>query len=260
MEVAVGAPDRPIWAREFRGVVAPRASVDRRTGRWHLLGTDVDGLIVHAEGTIGRAAVDERRWRGPVGSGYVHPVAVDEDKSVVLVTRYDTDFLADTSLWQWWLLLSPGFRAATDVGLWTAAGNSQVGASRLDLNCHPLVVDSRRGLCSAFDGFDTRIVTLDAASGRVLPLAAFDGQFVPMGSSQAGWIEGWWQSAAVALRLDTRDLFQVDPGAASWVIRLAAGDTKLAALVTDGDSYAVQVYDLPAAPQSSENALSVARR
>jgi len=101
-------------------------------------------------------------------------------------------------------------RDCTSWTIWTVGpdGASDLGTSRLELECRPLPL-AERGACQIFDASRTRFFTMDAAAGDITAVASVPGRFLVSDEPQGSWITGWYQSEFVAVRLDPVDAIRI---------------------------------------------------
>lgn len=115
--------------------------------------------------------------------------------------------------------------------------------SQLDVNCSANGAVGRI-LCSAFDGRRTRYLHVgdDAA---VNPIAMLPGEFMEMGRTPDGWVTGWWNLRATALRLDTGEAIQIEPEEGTRPSHLAPADGLIGAMSYEAGRQVVRIYSLP---------------
>lgn len=243
-----------VWQLGIADLTAPSLSFDRVTRHWRVIGWSPDRAIVRVQGSIGGSDIQRKRW--PVAEtrgSYVSALTTVGDDALVVETRYERPPLDRLIPWQWtWARgLVRGYSPVSRYSLLSDRGHHRLGESRLDVNCLADVLVNAGLVCTAYDGTRTRIVTIDAATGRVDGIAFLEGQFMSDQNAVRGWLTGWAGSRPVAIRLSTREVLHVDDRAALLSI---AGD-RLAALTFLHDRLTVRLYPLPPDLQAAGVAL-----
>ena len=141
------------------------------------------------------------------------------------------------------------------LGLLFNAGNQQskywsigddgvrpLGSSRLGASCTS-GLDAAGLACSVFDGTRTRFFRLAADTGAVTGLGWLDGRFIGNGEAVDGWRTGWIGSTAVAIDLFSGRVLRV-PRSEGSVGQLAVSGKRLAAIVFDGGSSHLRIYEI----------------
>ena len=242
--VRLDSPEVVVWQLGIEDLTAPSLSFDRVTRDWHVIGWSPDRSIVRVQGSIGESAIQRKRW--PVAqtrNSYVNALTTVGDDALVVERQYERPLLDRLIPWQWtWarVLIRP-YSPVSRYSLLNDHGHQTLGESRLDVDCHAEVLVHAGLTCTAYDGTRTRIVTIDAATGRVDGIGFLDGQFVSDQNVVRGWLTGWAGSRAVAIRLSTREVLYVDDRATLLSI---AGD-RLAALTFLNDRLTVRLYPQP---------------
>jgi Zn-dependent protease with chaperone function len=206
--VRLSASRDVIWQQFLEDLSAPKLSFDRPTGRWRVLGWGHDESIVRVEGSIGAPDVQKTRWPAAYTRGrYIDALTTAGPDVLVVETRYDRGPLEHLIPWRWtWarLLLQP-YNQVSHYATLSDHGRRAFGESRLGVDCMTDVLDA--GLvCSVFDGTRTRILKIDAATGKVEGIGFLDGHFVSDRNVARGWLTGWAASRPVAIRLSTREV------------------------------------------------------
>ena len=101
-------------------------------------------------------------------------------------------------------------------------------------------------ICAAYDGTRTRISSLAISAGRILPLAIVPGRFTPSAAhTTPGWLTGWRDRSAMAIRLDPLTAYEVPVNRGEYVRSIAGAGGRVAAVVSTGDQSRIVVYQLP---------------
>ncbi len=238
------SPHGVVWQLGIEDLTAPSLSFERVTRVWRVVGWSADRSIVRVQGSIGGAEFQRKRW--PVAqdrASYVDALTTVGNDALVVERRYERPLLDRLIPWQWtWarVLMQP-YNPVSRYSLLSESGYQTLGESRLDVDCLADVLVNAGLACTAYDGTRTRIVTIDAATGRIDGIAFLDGPFVSDQNVVRGWLTGWAGSRPVAIRLSTREVLYVDGRATLLSI---AGD-HLAALSFLDERLTVRLYPLP---------------
>jgi hypothetical protein len=116
-----------------------------------------------------------------------------------------------------------------------------LGSSRLGASCAAGLEGALA--CSVYDGTRTRFFRLAADSGTVTGFGWLDGRFIGNGAVADGWRTGWIGSTAVAIDLLNARVLRV-PRSEGRVGQLAVSGRRLAAMVFDGGSYHLRIYEI----------------
>jgi hypothetical protein len=101
--------------------------------------------------------------------------------------------------------------------------------------------------CAAFDGTRTRLSRISIVSGSILPLAILQGRFTAYSiHGSAGWLTGWRDRSAIAIRLDTMNAFELPPAGGRYVSSMSGSRDRVAAIESNGDQFTLAVYPLAA--------------
>ena len=244
-EIALDQPPAIVREHRFEDLAGPGLIVNSDSRRWGIVGWNGRD-IVSAESDGEGGLQPERRWTIHEESDYLTPVALtplgsDPSGPIVLETLYDPP---PTMLWRLRMAaaMAPVFNGESRLWRVSAEGREDLLRSRLDVNCSAYGA-AGRAMCTAFDGRRTRFLTVgpDAA---VDPMAMLPGQFIEMGRTSDGWITGWWNRRATALRLDTGEAFQVAPEEGQQPSLLAPADGLIGALSYEPGRQVVRLYRL----------------
>jgi hypothetical protein len=117
--------------------------------------------------------------------------------------------------------------------------------STLDTSCVNDADDEGRIVCAAFDGIATHVLAIDPDTGAIAPIGTLTGRFQPEQGTTPGWIAGWWNGCAAALRLATRDAIVPATADDDDSLTVAATDAVLATAGYGTHTSTVRVYSLP---------------
>jgi len=208
-EVLVAAPETAGWKLPITNLAAPVMSLDAKSKRWRLTSRGGVDVVEAREGVIGTEEVASYRWNVPEGhSALFMPIARSGDRVLAVEPRPDLAFPATDPLGAFVFVLASGSQWRSTI--WTVGpdGASDLGTSRLELECRPLPL-AERGACQIFDASRTRFFTMDAAAGDITAVASVPGRFLVSDEPQDSWITGWYQSEFVAVRLDPVDAIRI---------------------------------------------------
>jgi hypothetical protein len=244
----VGLGPRPAVVREhrFEDLAGAALVVGTSAGQWGIVGWNGRDLASVESGN--GELRPERRWTIDEDSDDLTPLALtplgaDASGPVILETLYDSPA---GLLWRLRMAASammPVFN--TESRLWqvSADGRKTLVRSRLAVNCSAGGM-AGRVLCSAFDGRRTRFLAV-GPDDAVDPIAMLRGEFFEMGRTPDGWITGWWNRRATAVRLDTGEAFQFAPEEGTRPSHLAPADRVIGAMSYEAGRQVVRVYALP---------------
>ena len=223
-EVLVAAPEAAGWQLRVTGLSTPTVSLHPKSKRWRLASrAGVNTMEAH-EGTIGTEQIARYRWSVPGGhSSLFMPIALSGERALALEPRPDLTLPATDPLGAFVFVLASGPRWRSTIWTLGPDGASDLGTSRLELECHPLPL-AERGACQIFDASRTRFFTMDAVTGAITPVASLPGRFFVGDEPQGSWITGWYESGSVAVRLDPVDAIRVDGPDGARAHMLSASD------------------------------------
>ena len=243
-QIRIEPPHEELWRQRVPQVFRGTLSIVRGTNQWRLNGFDREEAIVHAEGTIGTSALRERRWpAGYTRDAWIEALSTDGRDPLVVETSYDNgvfDYLPGRA-WALGLLLNAGNRQSR---YWSIGDNGvkPLGSSRLGASC-AAGLDAGALACSVFDGTRTRFFRLAADTGAVTGFGWLDGRFTGNGDVVDGWRTGWIGSTAVAIDLLNGRVVRL-PRSEGAVGQLAVSGRRLAAIVFDGGSSHLRIYEI----------------
>jgi hypothetical protein len=242
-QVRIDPPHEELWRQPVPDLYRGTLSIVRGTGKWRVNGFDREEALVHAEGTIGTSELRERRWpAGYTRDAWIEAVTADGRDPLVIETSYDNglfDYLPSRA-WALGLLLNTGSQQSR---YWSIGDNrvKPLGSSRLGASCAAGLEGALA--CSVYDGTRTRFFRLAADSGTVTGFGWLDGRFIGNGAVADGWRTGWIGSTAVAIDLLNARVLRV-PRSEGRVGQLAVSGRRLAAMVFDGGSYHLRIYEI----------------
>jgi heat shock protein HtpX len=208
-EVLVDAPEAQGWHVQVTGLTAPAVSLDQRSKRWRLTSRAGVTVVEARDGVIGTDEITRHRWSIPAGrTSPLMPIALSGDRALVLEPRPDLASPVIDPLGALVFVLASAPRWRSTIWVLGPDGASELGTSRLELECHPLSL-ADRGACQIFDASRTRFFAMDAGAGHITPVTSLRGRFFVGKEPQDSWITGWYQSSLVAVRLDPVDAIRV---------------------------------------------------
>jgi Zn-dependent protease with chaperone function len=237
-QLRAAAPQRPVWEHHVRNVLDARLTVDRAAVRWQLVGEHA-GQIVRVEGAIG-GPEDRREVVGPRETA-LPAVAAAGDATIGVESDYEPGLAQRVGLWQLALLM-PGTRMTTRIWRRTPTARVELGASQAETRCSADDLRPGRMACIAFDGTRSRIVALDARSGGASPVAVLSGRLFSYTRVSGGWLTGWHEGAALAIRLDTGEVVRMADGADEVVTSLSPADSVMGAVIYRESASLVRLY------------------
>lgn len=256
-QVRIEPPHQELWRQLVPHVYRGTLSIVRRTGEWRVNGFDREEAIVHAEGMIGTSDLRERRWpAGYTRDAWIEAVSADGGDPLVVETSYNNGLFEylPSRVWALGLLLNAGNQQSK---YWSIGENGvrPLGSSRLGASCTS-GLDAGALACSVYDGTRTRFFRLAADTGAVTGLGWLDGRFIANGEAVDGWRTGWIGSTAVAIDLFNGRVLRV-PRSEGAVGQLAVSGKRLAAIVFDGGSSHLRIYEIdPADDEDGRRAKS----
>jgi hypothetical protein len=208
-EVLVSAPDAARWQLRVTGLPMPAVSLDAKSQRWRLASRAGADAVEAREGVIGTEQISSYRWPVPEGHGAPFmPIALSGDRALALEPRPDLAVPIGDPLGAFMFVLASGARWRSTIWSLGPDGVSDLGTSRLELECHVLPI-ADRGACQIFDASRTRFFTMDAATRGITAVASLPGRFLVGEEPQGNWITGRYQSSLVAVRLAPADAIRI---------------------------------------------------
>jgi hypothetical protein len=136
------------------------------------------------------------------------PIALAADRALVMEPRFDLASPMASPFGAFMYVLASGPRWRSTIWALGPEGASDLGTSRLELQCQPLPL-SGRGVCHIFDASRTRFFTLDAGTREFTAVSALPGRFFMGEEPHGAWITGWYQSDLVAIRPGPADAVRI---------------------------------------------------
>ena len=200
---------------------------------------------MRVEGVLGASGVQRMRWPAEnTFGGYARAVTSAGSDMLVFETRYDTSPLARVLPWQWTGGLVEPFNQVSRFTTVSDSGRRTFGESRLDVDCMADVLSAGGLVCSVYDGTRTHIVQIAGRTGNVEGIGWLDGRFYSNQNVVRGWLTGWADRGAVAIRVTTGEVVQM-PESAGAVSSVSVAGDRLAAVTMADDRFTVRVYPLP---------------
>jgi hypothetical protein len=168
-------------------------------------------------------------------------VATGETSAVLVETRFDAETFNGETLARLLDVFNP-YAMYTRVWHLEQDRHTQIGTSYLADQCFPNVYSEDRLVCAAFDGMRTHLVTIDAATAKVEPLATLDGHFSSYGHQSAGWLTGWWNATPAAIRLRTREAFTTPDDSEDRAVGATVSEQWIGSIVSQGRGARVLLY------------------
>jgi hypothetical protein len=245
-EIALDQPPTSVREHRFEDLAGPDLIVDSDRRRWGIVGWNGSDIVA-AESDGEGGLQPERRWTIHQESDALTSVAMTPLGSyasgpMVLETLYDPP---PARLWRLRMAaaaMAPVFHGESRFWRAAAEGREDLLRSRLDVNCSAYGA-AGRVMCTAFDGRRTRFLTV-GPDAVVEPVAMLPGGFIEMGRTSDGWMTGWWNRRATALRLETGEAFQVAPEEGRQASLLAPADGLIGALIYEPARQVVRLYRL----------------
>jgi Zn-dependent protease with chaperone function len=208
-EVAVATPETAGWRLSVMGLSAPVVSLDTRSRRWRLASRAGIDVVEAREGVIGTEQISSYHWNVPArhGSPFI-PIALAGDRALAIEPRPDLAAPITNPLGALVFVLASGQRWRSTIWALGPDGATDLGTSRLELECHLLPL-ADRGACHIFDASRTRFFAIDGATRGITAVASLPGRFFMGDEPHGAWITGWHQSAPTAVRLAPVDAIRV---------------------------------------------------
>ena len=209
-ELLVTAPETAGWQLHVTGLPTPVVSLDRPSRRWRLANRAGLNAVEAKEGVVGTDQISAYQWNVPQRQGAAFmPIALAGDRALAIEPRADLSSAITNPFGALVFVLAsaPHWRST----LWALGpeGASDLGTSRLELQCHMLPLDDR-GVCHIFDASRTRFFTVDATTRDIAPIASLPGRFFSSEEARGTWITGWYRSSPIAVRLGPADAIRIE--------------------------------------------------
>jgi Zn-dependent protease with chaperone function len=196
------------WRQAVPDILSPTLTYQTQSNRWTAIGRDGRGRFVRATGTVGGDDMQRTVWPvPPERNGWFENLAARGGALLAVENQTEPGLLPPARLLAGatWLTRT---HSRSRVWLLRDGASSVIARSVLETWCVSDALGDDRLVCAAFDGADTRIVALDPETGSVTALAMITGRFRPDDVAAHGWLMGWSNAGAVALRLATREMIQ----------------------------------------------------
>lgn len=226
--VDVATPSTTVWTLALPPLVAPELSVDPSARTWRVMGRELRGTVVSAEGSIDGGEPRVERWSAAVVQA-AQPLGASGRKLTVMDHDYDPA-LAGLG----WSLMPyvHMMRSRSQVWRVTAQVREAVATSEFALDCRDAPIDPGTPVCTLYDGHRTHVVSLDLATRATRGLARVPEQLFVTGASR-GWLTAWSERGRpVAVHLESGALVspslaaderaRVMAGAGPWVAVVSA--------------------------------------
>jgi Zn-dependent protease with chaperone function len=231
-QVPVSALNETVWQQYLRDVRGASLSFDPATARWTVTGWNHQRGITRVSGRLGEQAIDRHQWPAHhTQRAYVSGLITSGNNAVVVETRYHGGLSEGFVPARWrWLLMLGGYNQESQFWLVGDRDRRDIGSSRLGAKCNAGITERDALLCTVYDGTRTRLLTIDAATGTIEPIAFVDGRFFPDDNAVKGWLTGWADSRLVAIHLATKRAF-TPPAGEKMVTTFAPSQDRLAVVV-----------------------------
>ncbi len=208
-EVLVAAPDTAGWQLRVTGMSTPAVSLDAKSRRWRLASRAGVNEVEAREGVVGTDQVNSYRWSVPTGrmTPFI-PIALSGDRALAVEPRPDLSSPISDPLGAFMFVFASAPRWRSTIWALGPDGASDLGTSRLELQCHVLPL-ADRGACHIFDASRTRFFAIDAQTRGITAAASLPGRFFAGEDPQGAWLTGWYQSSPIAVRLAPADAIRV---------------------------------------------------
>jgi Zn-dependent protease with chaperone function len=229
------------------GVNFAIVGVSQRTSRWSVLGTGANEEIVRIEGSLAGEPDVETRWPRatlPSSTGWVQPVAASDAFVLMRRQRYHAGPFGYGYLAAVFTLFTPTW---TESDFWISGDDDSrrtLGTSGLTIDCSMRTIDDRP-LCTAFDGSDTTVFSVDMGKGHLDAAATLHGHFSAGVGDASGWTAGRWDGHPIAFRTGAAQAWRIRVGDDEWVRAAAANDHIIATIGTSGTRSMVRTYATP---------------
>jgi Zn-dependent protease with chaperone function len=223
-EVLAAAPESATWQLRVTGVSTPAVSLDANSRRWRLASRAGVNVVEAREGVIGTEQINSYQWNVPTGrmTPFI-PIALSGDRAIAIEPRPDLATPVSDPLGAFVFVLASAPRWRSTIWAVGPDGASDLGTSRLELQCHVLPLADRGG-CHIFDASRTRFFAVDAETRGITTVASLPGRFYADHEQQSGWITGWHEAGPVAVRLSPADAIRVTDQLGARAHMLAVSD------------------------------------
>lgn len=244
-ELSAAAPNDVMWRERVSRVRSGTLSYSPSTHVWQIHGWSNGRTLVSVRGGLESGVSGRTEWTVPNHEGWISEVMASDRHALLVDTSYDASLFDDEDPFRVIdRLLEP--RSSARVWRMDERTATLAAESHLDnVRCSAGEAVPGSLVCAAFDGLRTRLVSVSAETGRVTPLSALDGWFLPSNRTTAGWITGSIKWTPVALRTSTNEMLRLPSHRHEWTRAIAAAADTIVT-VANGDANVVRVYRLPA--------------
>ena len=233
------AENREVWTLRVP-VRWADLSIDQSSRRWRLLGQTGDADIVSAEGHIGKPDIRLSQWKVPDDTHHLHPLAVSSGSVIALETRPAE--IAQIMRLLPWPALWPLGRAESSLWRLSDRGGEVFAVSKAELRCHASPAFDEPSACAAFDGTRTRFFTLNPQTRALTPHTSIVGHLYLYGMDDRGWVNGWWDDTALALRPATQEAIRLSGHAGEQPHQVAVGRSAVAGIFSNGGTVTIRIH------------------
>jgi Zn-dependent protease with chaperone function len=243
-EVTAATPADVRWRQRIPHIRSGTLSYAPSMHEWQIRGWSDGRTLVSIRGRLDSGIQTRTEWPVPNREGWVSAVATSERQALIVDASYYPGLFDDDPFRVFERLLGPRYSAR--VWRMDDRGAILTAESRLG-NVRCSFGDAVPGslVCAAFDGVLTRIASVSAETGRVVPLSSIEARFVPSDRTAAGWITGSIDGRPVALRLATNEVVRLPSRRHEWTEAIAAVSSTLATISSVDDANIVRIYELP---------------
>jgi Zn-dependent protease with chaperone function len=238
-----------VWRQDLPLVRLPLLSWQAQAERWTILGRTEDGGFVRLTGTLGGHDTQRAAWPALKDGGRVWFSAQASRGAALLgvETQFEggllqpvmamarTPMVYRTSMFGW-------FQSHSQIWQLHDASGRVTARTVLDTTCATGAFEDGRLVCAAFDGTDSRLVTIDPESASIAPVAALSGRLrldTPAGN---GWVAGWSTATPVVLKLATRQMIEPPDASTHTIYKVAAADAAIGTVAWNRAASRVRVY------------------
>jgi Zn-dependent protease with chaperone function len=239
-----------VWRRDAPLIRQAQLSYQSGSRRWAILGRAVDSGFVRVAGTLGGHDSEQTAWPAPRDEGQVSFAAQAARGGSLLgiETRFEAGLLepamamARTPMIYRSAMLA-GFHSHSQIWQLREGTGRVTARTALDASCASESFDDQRIVCAAFDGTDSRVVTIDPESASITPVALMPGRF-QIDAAGDGWVAGWSTLTSVVLRLATRQAIEPPDVSTRAVYAVAGADAAIGTATWNRTATRVRVYRL----------------
>ncbi len=244
-ELSAAAPQDVLWRERVARIRTGTLSYSPSTQEWQIRGWSNGRTLVSVRGRLESGASAKTEWAVPNNEGWVSAVMASDRHALFVETSYDAGLFDEGDPFRVIdRLLEP--RASARIWRMDERAATLAAESHLDsVRCSTGDAVPGSLVCAAFDGLRTRLLSVSAETGRVTPLSAVDGWFLPSNRTTAGWITGSIKWTPVALRTSTNEMLRLPSHTHEWTQAIAAAADTIVT-VSSADANVVRVYTLPA--------------